>query len=79
MCQFALGKLRPKSERERMAAPNNPPQHAYQCDWCGETDTAAKGWKWLKDKGSAADAIVICAPCLKELTPRWNSKAKAAA
>jgi hypothetical protein len=66
-------------QREIMGAPNNPPQHTYQCDWCGETDTAAKGWKWLKDKGSTADAIVLCAPCLKELAPTWDARSKVAA
>jgi hypothetical protein len=59
--------------------PNNPPQHTYQCDWCGEFDTAAKGWKWLKDKGSTAEAIVLCALCLKELAATsWKAKQEVA-
>jgi hypothetical protein len=66
-----------KVQREIMGA--NPPQHTYTCDWCGESDTAAKGWKWLKDKGSTAEAIVLCAPCLKELADTsWKAKQEAA-
>jgi hypothetical protein len=60
-------------------APTNPPQHTYTCDWCGEADHAAKGWKWLKDRGSSAESIALCAPCLKELANGpWKAKQEAA-
>jgi hypothetical protein len=49
----------------------------YECDCCDDTDHKAEGWRWLKDKGSSVDAIVLCAACVKYFAPKWKAEQEA--